>query len=248
MWLDVIDLRDFYRDPLGQTARRMIRQRIRAFWPDLTGQRVLGLGYATPYLGLFRNDAERTLAFMPASQGVLHWPYEDRCLTALVDEADLPLPDMSVDRVLLVHALECTEQLRPMMREIWRVLSGSGRLLIVVPNRTGLWARVERSPFGFGRPYSPGQLNQVLRETMFTPLAEAGALYVPPSRSRMMMAGAPAWERIGARWLTRFAGVVMVEATKQIYATAPGAPAGGRRVYAVAPKGNQRSAIRHQKG
>lgn len=218
MWMDVVDLRDFYSTPLGGVARRMIRRRIRTIWPDCKGMKVLGLGYATPYLGLFKSDAERTLAFMPSSQGVLHWPNESRSLTTLVDETDLPLPDLSVDRVLIIHAVECAEQLRNMLREVWRVLSGSGRVLIVVPNRSGVWARMERTPFGMGRPYSPRQLQSLLRDNMFTPLDVEHALFAPPSKSRMIMGSAPAWEKVGHRFFPGFAGVCLIEATKQIYA------------------------------
>ncbi|NVJ92157.1 MAG: methyltransferase domain-containing protein [Methylocystaceae bacterium] len=234
MWMDVVDLRDFYNSPLGGTARRMIRRRIRELWPDCKGMRILGLGYTTPYLGLFKTDAERTLAFMPSSQGVLHWPNENRSLTTLVDEADLPLPDLSVDRVLIVHAVECSEQLRNLLREVWRVLSGSGKVLIVVPNRTGVWARMERTPFGLGRPYSQRQLNTLLRDTMFTPLRAERALFVPPSKSRMVLSSAMAWEKIGHRFFPGFAGVCFVEATKQIYAANPSAPAKVKRRAMVA--------------
>jgi hypothetical protein len=123
-----------------------------------------------------------------------------------------------MDRVLLVHALECTEQMRPMLREIWRVLADGGRLIVIAPNRTGLWAQLERTPFATGHPYSAGQLSRLLRNTMFTPMQEARALYVPPTNSRMMLRAAPAFERIGQRWLTSLSGVVMVEAAKQLYA------------------------------
>lgn len=218
MWTDVVDLRDFYGSALGQTARRLIRQRIRELWPNVTGERVLGLGYATPYLAPFRDEAERTLAIMPAQQGVLHWPPEGPGLVALADEAALPLPDLSVDRVLLIHAVEYTEQLRPMLREVWRVLRAGGKVLIVVPNRRGIWARLERTPFGFGHPYSGGQLSRLLRDTMFTPVRTERALFVPPSRSRMVQATAQAWEQIGHRLFQAVAGVVLVEAGKQIYA------------------------------
>lgn len=234
MWMDVVDLRDFYSSPLGGVARRMIRRRIRQMWPDCKGMKVLGLGYTTPYLGLFKTDAERTLAFMPSSQGVLHWPNEKRSLTTLVDEADLPLEDLSMDRVLIVHAVECSEQLRSLLREAWRVLSGSGKILIVVPNRSGVWARMERTPFGMGRPYSPRQLNTLLRDTMFTPLRAERALYVPPSKSRMILGSAPAWENVGYRLFPGFAGVCLVEATKQIYAGNTGLPAKAKRRTMVA--------------
>lgn len=218
MWTDAVDLRDFYATPLGAVARRMIRRRIRTLWPDVTGLNVLGLGFPTPYISAFRPEATRTIAAMPAAQGVLQWPQDGKSLTTLVDETELPFPDVSFDRVLLVHALESAEHVRPMMREIWRVLAGGGRLIVVVPNRRGLWARLERTPFGRGRPYSSSQLSMVLRENLFTPFQTERALFLPPTRSRMVISSAPALEEIGHRWFTAFAGVTLVEATKQIYA------------------------------
>lgn len=219
MNLDAVDLRDFYATGLGQVAARMICRRVHMIWPDPKGRSVLGLGYATPFLNFFRtNGAARVMAAMPATQGVLHWPLDGPGLTMLTDEAELPFPDLSIDRVLVVHALETTEQVRPMMREIWRVLSGSGRLLVVVPNRRGIWARFDRTPFGHGQPYSSRQLSRLLRETMFTPVQSHAALFVPPTRSRMVLAAANAWEQLGQRGIAPFAGLVMIEATKQIYA------------------------------
>jgi len=155
MYVDVVDLRDFYLSRLGQVARRMIRRRMRLIWPDLAGMRVLGLGYATPYLRPFRDEAERVVAAMPASQGVLAWPAEGPNAVALVEESELPFQDYSIDRVLLVHGLEYSEQVRPLLKEIWRVMAGGGRLLVVAPNRRGIWARIDRTPFGQGHPYTP---------------------------------------------------------------------------------------------
>jgi hypothetical protein len=121
--------------------------------------------------------------------------------------------------VLLVHGLECTEQLRPMLQEVWRVLTGNGRLLVVVPNRRGLWARFDRTPFGHGHPYSPSQLSRVLRANMFTPTETTRALYVPPYPWRVVLRSAYGLEDIGARWFKQLGGVVIIEASKQIYAT-----------------------------
>ena len=219
MNVDVVDLRDFYAGRLGQVARRMIRRRLRLMWPDVTGLRVLGFGYPTPYLRLFMNEAERVVAMMPAGQGVLPWPTGAPYRVALVEEGELPLADYSIDRVLLVHSVEFSEQLRPLLKEVWRVLAGGGRLIAVVPNRRGIWARSDRTPFGQGQPYTPGQLTRLLREEGFTPESTAAALFVPPTRSRMILRSAVAWETVAERWFTAFAGVSMVEATKQIYAT-----------------------------
>ena len=231
MYNDVIDLRDFYATSLGQVARRMIRRRLRAMWPDLTGMRLLGLGYATPFLRPFLGEAERVLSFMPAGQGVLAWPPEGPNVVALADEAELPLADYSIDRILLVHAIEGSEQVRPLLKEAWRVLAGGGRLLVVVPNRRGIWARLDRTPFGHGHPYTPGQLSRLLRDEQFTPERSAAALYVPPARSRMVLRSAPVWEKVGERWFTRFAGVAIIEASKQIYARPTPKKARRQRVY-----------------
>ena len=235
---DVIDLRDFYRTALGQVARRMIRRAILRVWPDLHGMRLVGLGYATPFLSAISGDTERTVAMMPASLGVLRWPADGGNLVTLADEGELPFADYSIDRVLLVHALETSDETRAMLKEIWRVLAGGGRVLIVIPNRRGIWARLDRTPFGFGRPYTMSQLSQLLRDEQFTPVGSDTALFLPPAKSRMIMRSAPAWERVGRGWFPTFAGVLLVEATKQIYAKPAAVRAPRRRlVYAPAPHG-----------
>lgn len=218
---DVIDLREFYDSGLGQIARRQLRRRLRALWPDEAGLRLLGLGYATPYLRGFLGESERVLSFMPAVQGVLHWPPEGPCATALIDEAELPLPDYSIDRVLLVHGLENAENVSTLLREVWRVLAPGGRLLMVVPNRRGLWARFEHTPFGQGRPYSQPQISRLLRDNLFTPTQTTSALFVPPSPRRFILRAASALESLGQRWWPRFGGVLLVEASKQIYGLVP---------------------------
>ena len=218
MWTDVLDLNEFYSTTLGQMTVRLLRARLREVWPNVRGDTVLGLGYATPFLRPFREEAARTLAFMPAQQGVVRWPREGGNLTSLVDENDLPLPDRSVDRVLLVHAVECTEQVRPMLREIWRVMADGGRLVVVAPTRAGLWSQLDRSPFYQGHPYSAGQVASLLRANMFAPMRQSRALYMPPTHSRLALRMAPAVERFGQRWLGRFAGVSVIEAGKQLYA------------------------------
>tara|TARA_R110002110_G_scaffold5945_16_gene30083 strand:+ start:1423 stop:2175 length:753 start_codon:yes stop_codon:yes gene_type:complete len=221
MHMDVIDLRDFYGRPLGRVARRHISRRIQHVWPDVRGLNVLGLGFATPYLAPFMGQASRVIGLMPARQGVMQWPADGKCLTGLVDERELPLDDESMDRVLVVHGLEASETMRGMLRQIWRVLAPGGRIIIVVPNRRGLWARREATPFGHGQPFSRGQLTQLLRESLFSPSGWEAALFAPPFDWRPLLRSAAAWERVGNILWPRFSGVIMVEATKQIYAATP---------------------------
>lgn len=221
MSLDVVDLRNFYTQQLGTLARRFIGQGIRTRWSDTRGERVVGLGYTTPYLGLFRDEAERCLAFMPAAQGVIKWPSARPALAALVEEYDLPLPDLAVDRMIVVHALEMTDDAPSLLREIWRVLAPGGRMMLVIPNRRGLWARMDTTPFGHGRPYSRSQIIHLLKESSFTPTSWGEALYMPPIARGWLFRSAVAWERTGRTISAPFAGVHIVEAMKQVYRAIP---------------------------
>jgi SAM-dependent methyltransferase len=217
MPLDVVDLRAFYASPLGGVARRLVAQRIRARWRRADGLVMMGLGYASPYLGSFRGEAARLGALMPAEQGGVVWPGSGPVRSILVEEEMLPLADNSVDRVLMVHCLETSGgHARALLRETWRVLAPEGRLLIVVPNRRGMWARRDATPFGHGQPYSRAQLESLLREALFTPTDWENALHVPPVDKRFVVRSATAFERLGRRFWPLFAGVLLVEARKEL--------------------------------
>jgi SAM-dependent methyltransferase len=240
MWTDIVDLRDFYASSLGLMARRLIRRRVRQFWPDIAGQNMLGIGFAIPYLSPFRGEAARIFALMPAAQGVMQNDEELPGYSLLADETALPFPDCSIDRLLIVHALESTDNPRALLREAWRVLADSGRLLVIVPNRRGIWARMETTPFGNGRPYGAGQINRLLRDNLFTPMQAGSALFLPPLQSRMLLGSAAAWEKIGEAWFSSFGGVRLVEAAKQIYCANPLREASRQRSgYLVLPSGAQ---------
>jgi len=217
MQLDARELLAFYETPMGQVARRMILRRVRLLWPSIERQRVLGYGFATPYLRAFQVEAERTVALMPAQQGVAAWP-EGRPLTALGEEDALPFADAMFDRILVVHGLEGADAVRPLMRQLWRVLAPEGRMLIVAPNRASLWAQIERSPFAHGRPFHRGELDRLLRAAMFEPLRWDHALYGPPLNGRRVVRSGTGWERMGRRLWPRLGGVHLVEATKSLYA------------------------------
>jgi SAM-dependent methyltransferase len=217
MPLDVVDLRSFYSSPLGEVARRLVGRVIRQRFANCVGQSIMGIGYATPYLGIFRDEAMRVLAFMPAEQGVVNWPSSGLSSSALVETAMMPLPDACIDRVLIVHALEIAEHPRELLAEIWRILTPGGRIIAITPSRAGLWARLDTTPFGHGQPFSRGQLRDLMREALFSPTYWAEALYVPPFERRMLLRSAPVFEQIGARLALPGAGVLIVEATKQLY-------------------------------
>lgn len=208
---DVIEIRRFYATPLGQMAARLIGARLSDAWGPLTGQDVLGLGYAAPWLSEMR-DARRALCAMPFAQGAEAWPRAARCRTTLVDEDALPFATGVFDRILAIHAIEEASDPLATVRELGRVLKPSGRLVLVVAGRGGLWARSENTPFGDGRPYSRGQLERLVREAELEPFAWSQALFGPPWRR---LAGvADTLETWGDRLVPGAAGVVMLEAVK----------------------------------
>jgi SAM-dependent methyltransferase len=220
MQFDAPSLADFYESSMGQVARRHILRRIRHVWPSLTNRRVLGYGFAVPYLRSFVGEAERVVAIMPAQQGVVAWPAV-RQLVAQVDEDALPFADAFFDCLLVVHGLEQSDATRHFLRQLWRVLAPEGRLLLVVPNRTSLWAQVERSPFAHGRPFSRNQLDRLLRDALFEPLSWDISLLQPPLRSRRLIRTGAGWDRFGRRMWPALAGVHIVEAQKTVYGAVP---------------------------
>lgn len=231
---DVTELLDFYDRPLGGVVRRILAQNIRARWPRITGATLVGLGFATPYLGSFRGEVARLGAFMPATQGATVWPQVGPVNSVAVEEQQLPLPDNTVDNLLAVHCIETSGNARLLLREIWRVMKPEARLLLVVPNRRGVWARLDSTPFGHGQPYSSGQLERLLAEALFTPIDWGTALFMPPFDRRMVLRSAPTLERIGRRVWPAFAGVIVVEARKELMLPLV-EPAKARRLEALVP-------------
>jgi SAM-dependent methyltransferase len=213
---DIDALLRFYAGPYGHAVCRYLAPRIGALWPNMRGRHILGLGFTPPYLSQFENGAASVLNFMPARMGVVSssGPLGER--SALVHPTSLPVPDESFDHILLVHALEHAPRIQKTLREIWRVLSPGGRILLIVPNRTGLWARSDATPFGHGQPYSRSQIRRLLEENMLTPMATEGALHLTPgqiSHSRLSRGV----DVLGSYLWPHLCGVLIIEAEKRIY-------------------------------
>lgn len=224
MYLDVVELRNFYyRSGLGRVAQRAIRDQLLQLWPAAEGETVVGFGFAAPLLRPYLGQARRVVSLMPAAQGVMSWPAGLPNVSVLSDETGWPVPTGSADRIVVMHALEMTDRPTDLLEECWRALAPQGRVVFVVPNRSGLWARGEGTPFGYGRPYSLSQLESQLRRAAFVPERHVAALYAPPSRRRFWLRTSPFWEGSGRRLSSLVAGGVhMVEATKQVYAPRQG--------------------------
>jgi SAM-dependent methyltransferase len=219
MQLDAGELSDFYESALGRAARRQICRRLKEFWPHCRGLRVLGYGFAPPYLKSWLPEAERVVAMMPSRTGVTAWP-TNRQLAVLGDEDVLPFADAVFDRILVVHGLEGADAARVLLRQLWRVLAPEGRILLVTPNRASLWAQLEASPFACGRPFHKSELAGLLTDTLFEPVKWDRALYLPPFAGRRMARLGDGFERLGRRLCPGVAGVHLVEASKSLYGRA----------------------------
>lgn len=216
---DVLELRQFYASRLGATAREMVGRKVLEAWGDAGGLDVLVVGYATPFVAPLQAQARRVVAAMPGQQGVELWPAGRKNCAALVAEDALPFPNALFDRILLVHAVEESPDAVALLREVWRVLAPSGRVIVTVAARNGLWADAEKTPFGHGRPYSRAQLAELLREAELEPSGYTRALYVPPLT---WMAGwGEGFEQAGSRLWPGFAGLLLMEAVKQTFAVKP---------------------------
>lgn len=232
MHLDVLDLKNFYyRSTLGRVAQKAVRDQVVHLWPEAKGQTIAGFGFAVPLLRPFLNDARRVVSLMPGPQGVMNWPAGMKNVAVLCDETHWPLETGSVDKLVLMHALETSENPTAVLEECWRVLGPGGRALFVVPNRAGLWARGDVTPFGYGRPYTLGQLEAQLRAHSFIPERHVAALFAPPTHKRFWLKTGRIWETTGRRVSSALAGgVLIVEVSKQVFAPKkPGLPQAVRR-------------------
>ena len=209
------ELRAFYGDPKGALVRRILAQRLDDAWGTADNCDILGLGYATPWLGQF-TGARRVIAAMPGGQGAEPWVATARNRTTLVDDRALPFPSGLFDRVLLVHAIEEADDPQALLNEVSRVLSPNGRVIVVSAARGGIWARTESTPFGHGRPSSRKQMEGLIRRSGLEPRAWSQALYTPPWRAALPLA--EGIEQFGRLILPGTAGLIMLEAGRRTYA------------------------------
>ncbi len=218
MHLDVQDLRNFYyRSTLGRAAQASIRGRVLEIWPEAKGQTVLGYGFAVPLLRPYLAEARRVIALMPGPQGVMPWPAGMPNVSVLCEETLWPIETGRVDKLVMLHGLETSERASDLLEECRRVLGPGGKALFIVPNRAGLWSRSDATPFGYGRPYTLGQLETQLIKHQFLPERHAAALYQLPSSRRFWLKSGPLLERMGARLPTVLAsGVFLLEASKRV--------------------------------
>jgi SAM-dependent methyltransferase len=218
MSIDAREAAAFYSSELGSLTAGLLGRKLLALWPSCARLDVLGLGYTSPYLPLWRAEAQRCIGLSPQQMGALP---DQTGLTCVGEEDALPFPDLSFDRILMVHGLEHAEHARRTLREVWRLLKDNGRLIVIAPNRRGLWAYAESTPFGHGQPYSEGQLGRVLNALFFRVERQETALFAPPTSWNLTPKGFNLWERAGHALAPQLAGLTIAEASKDVHGIIP---------------------------
>ena len=222
MRLDVIELKEFYDGTeLGQTTKELINKILDKKINTETDSLTVGFGFACPFLEskIKDNDDKNFLLLMPNEQGVVSWPNKSKSVTALVDEVSWPVNTSAADLILISHGLEVSDNQDLLLQEVLRVLKDSGKLVILVPNRTGFWARSDSTPFGYGKPYSISQLTALLRKNQFQIESITPSLYGFPAKKGYWLKSLLLWEKVGKKLNSFFlGGLLVVEARKDVYA------------------------------
>jgi len=233
---NVRDIESFYASRLGLAATNMALRRLSTVWPHLRGRDVLGYGYCYPYLTPYLDEAKRVILAMPGGMGGMAQRSSRGGMTCLTETTALPFEDAQFDNILVAHGVEEAVMLPEFLRELWRVTRPEGRIIVIAANRTGLWARSERSPFGAGRPFSRSQLKAVLKDAGYIPTIWSGALYIPPRRFMTGKTVLNVTESFGETVWPGFSGLVLVEAIKRLYAEPSGKQKEGIKRPIFSPK------------
>lgn len=190
----------FYKTSLGETVSQQLMNAIKPHLGDITGQNILIIG--------------------PKISGIEQ--LELKCSQVQYRNFGgsqvFPFSDDSFRKVIILHTLEFTQHIKGFLREVWRVTAPEGKAIFIVSNRLGLLVRSDKTPFGYGQPFTRKQIKNLLSENSFQLLGSSEALcmpvwslsYKPKVMKFMDKMGQLLWPELG--------GVFLVVGKKTIYA------------------------------
>jgi SAM-dependent methyltransferase len=223
MRLDVVELQNFYfQTELGIKITKIINKALDPFLEDQSTKFLIGFGFTCPFLDIttIKNKFKKrsVISLMPGEQGVISWPKDGKNLSVLVDETSWPIKTSSADLIIVAHGLEVSASQTDLLQEASRVLDTNGKLILIVPNRTGFWSRSDNTPFGYGKPYTIKQLSYLLSKNQFQIESIKSALYGLPAQSGYRLRSINFWETVGNKFNNSFfGGLLIVEAHKSFY-------------------------------
>ncbi len=211
-------LTDFYAGDCGKLAAKLIGEQIAALWPELSGMRVLAVGWPFPYLESLKSAAHVSAAvphFAATETALLQKQYGAAALVSLTEE-HLPFYERSFDRILSVHGCEYGSSLTDFFGKAEKLLKNDGRIIAAIPNRSGLWCKKTGAPFSGGRAVTEARITGVLEAAGFVPEYHGHALAFPPTENGKLLRWAEKWEKTGQFLMPFFCGVHICEARKHI--------------------------------
>ncbi|OUX42160.1 hypothetical protein CBE37_03570 [bacterium TMED277] len=225
MRMDVVELQNFYsHTDLGKKIAKIINKTLNPLMSSNSCEFIIGFGFTCPFMEPFirmsslKVNSPKIITLMPGEQGVIPWPKNKKNVSVLVDETSWPINTSSADIILVAHGLEVSRNQDDLLNEAFRVLDGKGKLILLVPNRTGFWARSDNTPFGFGKPYTINQLTFLLSQNQFNIDNIFPVLYGVPSKKGYWLRSINFWEAVGKKFnFPFFGGVLIVEASKSVY-------------------------------
>lgn len=231
---NVNQLADFYQSPLGASVIRIMRSNLGNLWADIGTQSqkpsLLGFGYSAPFLEPYHEIFRPVVTAIASELCPDTTPLQGVPMPVCIDDRAFPFPDASFEVIFVIHALEESTDILALLKELWRITSPEGQIVIAVANRVGLWTRAERTPFGAGRPFSRAQLRHVLELAGFIPVMWSNALFMPFKSSFLTEKYAHRFEQVGRLICPNFSGLILVQAYKRLYARSDKMPVQSHRL------------------
>jgi len=230
-------IKQFYDDNLGRHVYAKISNCLeKRLSNKLNNKNIVCSASSFPYFDLLKSARRLVLQSYAAQSS---WPKKGAGHYIVNNRDAWPYRAEDIDLVLMAHDIEFAENPEAYLHEAWRVLKGEGHLIIIFPNRSGKWARIDNNPFGHGYPYTMQQMRALLGKCHFAIDRVDGALYFPAyqPKTKIAMIYRNFIDKIGEYCLFE-PGVYVICASKHIYAPTKGlgATAKERAVGALFPK------------
>lgn len=209
-------IRKFYKSSLGEQVISCLKPYIHSFLPlTLRHKSILGIGFTEIFIDNTLYEKNIFIHCFP------HFFYNGGAESSIIqnkiffhDQA-LPFLNQSVDYAVLMHSCEFFSNSDTFFQELWRVLSPDALMLVIVPNRQGVWSLFDSTPFGYGHPYTISQLKDFLEQKGFLIYEEGSALFYPPLHLKKNSSFFKYLENFGRRYLKKIGGVNIVYAQKK---------------------------------
>ncbi len=205
----------FARSP-GRSLLAVESYALRAVWPGLYGQVAVQLGCIGPVDLL--ESCNATTRLLLDQPGMISAPLP----RVFAEPEDLPFETASVDLVLLPHTLEFADDPHQVLREVSRVLTPEGHVVLLGFNPFSLWGlwrllsrKREAAPWN-GNFLQLARLKDWLKLLDFEFMQGSMHYYRPPLTSESAMDRLRFLDKAGDRWWPMAGAVYLLVARKRV--------------------------------